>query len=57
MSKGEVLNDNLHLARLIHGKGWRAELESWFHRHAARFAGVGGLNSLRVRAPRPSVFQ
>lgn len=35
MSKGEILGDNLHLARFIHGKGWRAELESWFHRHAA----------------------
>ena len=28
MSKGEILVNNQHLARFVHGKAWRAELES-----------------------------
>lgn len=35
MSKGEILSDNLHLARIIHGKTWRQKLEAWFQNHAA----------------------
>lgn len=35
MSKGEILAENLHLARFVHGRAWRAELESWFLKHAA----------------------
>lgn len=35
LSKKEILENDLHLARLIHGKSWEAEIDKWFNEHAA----------------------
>lgn len=35
LTKGEILDGNHQLARLIHSNQWQLELEAWFRRHAA----------------------
>ncbi len=35
MSKLEILEGDLHLARIVHGNSWERQLDDWFLRHAA----------------------
>jgi hypothetical protein len=56
VSKAEILVMNLHLARFIHGKVWRSELESYFCGHVGTITihdGKGGKDRV-VPLPMPA---